>query len=246
VFVERNAGKRKVTSKMALFNYVNDNPLHHLQSLIHFNGGKYFANKPQRGQGSHGSSYEENGEGHQKHVPKVEHVRHEHATRLQPVEPENAVHKRVKGCAPRSNESKPPPAMIFRTKLVIYEQHRQLGARNQENQEYNERKAKDIIELVHPHAGHDEKELDVGSGKRDNAGSNHVQLGVENSGKLRNSSGNGRSHGRKGDGFGLVSKVGTQKDHGNGDTAPHGRNDNDVKNWDRTGTLFEEENNVEE
>ena len=118
--------------------------------------------------------------------------------------------------------------MIFRTQLIVHQKDGRFGARNDQNQVDDERKAKDVVELVHPQTRHDEKELDVSSREGDDARQGHAQFWVEQGRGRRDGAGNRARHGREFKRFDLVSKVGAQKDQRNRDAAPHGGHNSDI------------------
>lgn len=134
--------------------------------LVHLDRGKDFSDKPEGGQRTNSSEEQQHSETDQEHVAKIEQVGHEHSTRLQRSEPKHAVDKGVSSRAPGREEGKPPPPMIFRAQLVIDQENSSFGAGNNQDEVDNQRKSKDIVELVHPQTRHDEKELHVGCRKR--------------------------------------------------------------------------------
>ena len=216
-----------------------------LRKLIHFNCRENLADKPERGERSDGTKEQQHGKTDQEHVAKVQHVGHEHATRLQGPEPKDGVDKGVDSRAATRKEGKPPPPVVFGAQLVVHQQDRRFGARDNQNEVDNQRETKDVVELVHPQTGHDEKEFHVGGGKGDDARQGHADAGIQQGRRGRNGARNRAGDGGELNGVRLVPKIGAQKDERHRHAAPHGRHDDHVQKG-RTGRRLQEpENNVE-
>ena len=125
--------------------------------LIHFNCGKYLSCKPEASHGTDHTKDHEHTKANEEHVSKVQQIRHEHTRSFQLSEPDNRVAKGPNGSRTRAKEGVPPPTVILRTELVVHEQHRDLGTRDNHNKVDNESETKDVVELVHPQTGHDEE-----------------------------------------------------------------------------------------
>mmetsp|Transcript_23239 Transcript_23239/g.38511 ORF Transcript_23239/g.38511 Transcript_23239/m.38511 type:complete len:427 (-) Transcript_23239:721-2001(-) len=214
--------------------------------LIDLDGGKNLADKPQGCQGTNGTCYQQHGKAKEEHVSKVEQVGHEHLGSLQGTEPKHGVDKGVECRRPGREEGVPPPAMILGAELVINQQDSNFSASDAKNDKDNEGKAKDVVELIHPHGSHNEEELDVGGSKGDNTGDRHAHIWVKEGRRRWNGAGDGGSDGWVFNRFSLVSKVSSQKDQWDGDAAPHGCDDDNVQERSRCGRVQEEENDVEE
>mmetsp|Transcript_19893 Transcript_19893/g.43216 ORF Transcript_19893/g.43216 Transcript_19893/m.43216 type:complete len:241 (-) Transcript_19893:1312-2034(-) len=164
---------------------------------------------------------------------------------MQGLEPEHAVQKGVEGGRSGRKEGEPPPAVVFRTELAVDQEKGDLGAGNDENEKDNEGESKDVVVLVHPQGRHDEEKFDVGRGKGNDTGHQGSDQGVHEGLGRRNGAGNRGGDGGELDGFLLVPKVGTQKDQRDGDSAPHGGDDDNVQKGCRCGRVQEEEDDVE-
>eukprot|EP00978_Attheya_sp_CCMP212_P009092 scaffold21405_cov50-Attheya_sp.AAC.2 len=116
--------------------------------------------------------------------------------------------------------------MVLGTKLIITEQNRNFGTRHQENDEDNKGEPKDVVELVHPKTCHDEEKFHVGGGKWNNTCQCYGQPGIHHWRLFRDGPGN-------------------RRDERNGHTAPHGSQNDDVKEWHRCGGVEKEEDDVE-
>jgi hypothetical protein len=119
--------------------------------------------------------------------------------------------------------------MIFRTELVIDEQHGDFGTSNDHDKVYNKREPKNIIELIHPQACHDKEKFNVCRDERDDTSKSHTHLGLQEEIRgWRNCTSNGTGNSRKFNGLGFISKVCTQKHERDGDTTPHCGDNQDV------------------
>jgi len=214
--------------------------------LIDLDGSKNLADKPQGRQSTDGTCYQQHGKAKEEHVTKVEQVGHEHLGSLQGLEPKHGVDKGVECRRSRCKEGVPPPAMVLGAELVVNQQDSDFSARDAKNEKDNEGETKDVVELVHPHGSHNEEELNVGSGERDNTGDSHTDVWVKECRWSRDGTGNGGSDGRVLNAFSLVSKVGTQEDQWDGDAAPHGSDNDNIQERSGCRRVQEEENNVEE
>ena len=141
---------------------------------INFYGRKDLAREPETGHGSHHTKDHEHSKANEEHVSKVQQVGHEHARRLQLSEPNDGVAKGPNGRGTRAKEGVPPPSVILSAKLVVHQQDSNLSARNNHDKVDNERESKDIVELVHPQTGHDEKEFHVGRYKGNDTSKDHT------------------------------------------------------------------------
>lgn len=63
---------------------------------------------------------------------------------------ENRVEKDVESASARRDKRTPPPVIVFSAQLKVRHDHRDLGTRNNDNEEHEEQKAKQIIILVLP------------------------------------------------------------------------------------------------
>ena len=120
--------------------------------------------------------------------------------------------------------------MILGTKLVVHEQDRDFGTCNDHNEVDNQSESKDIVELVHPQTCHDKEKFDIGRHKGNDTGKHHTYRGLQKEiGRRRDRASNCTGNGREFNRLGLVSKVGTQKDERNGNTAPHSGDNKNVQ-----------------
>ena len=55
--------------------------------------------------------------------------------------------------------------VVLGAQLVVHKQDCDFSTSNAKNEEDNQRKSKNIVELVHPQRGHDEEEFDISSSK---------------------------------------------------------------------------------
>jgi len=152
-----------------------------MEILINFDGGENLANKPQGGQGTNGSCYQQHGKAEEEHVSKVKKVGHNHLGSLKSTEPKDTVDKGVKGGTSSCKEGIPPPAVVLCAQLVVDQQDGDLSAGDAENEEDNQGESKDVVKLVHPQGSHDEKEFNVGGSERNDSSNRHTNHGVQES-----------------------------------------------------------------
>ena len=136
--------------------------------------------------------------------------------------------------------------MILGAQLVVHEEDRDLGAREEEDDVHDEGEAEDVVVLVHPQRRHDEEQFDVGGREGDHPGEGDGQVRVKEEAGVGDGPGDSRCDGGVRDAFGLVAEVGAEEDEGNGDAAPHGSYNEDVEEGDRTDGMLEGQHDVEE
>jgi hypothetical protein len=52
------------------------------------------------------------------------------------------------------------PVVVLVAELEVEQHDRDLGARDEEDDEHDEEEAEHVVELIQPHRGHDEEQLD--------------------------------------------------------------------------------------
>mmetsp|Transcript_9639 Transcript_9639/g.13915 ORF Transcript_9639/g.13915 Transcript_9639/m.13915 type:complete len:207 (-) Transcript_9639:1363-1983(-) len=135
--------------------------------------------------------------------------------------------------------------MILSTKLVVGKQNGNFTRRKNDNKKYQKRKTKQIVVLIHPQACHDEEEFHKSGTERDEPSGKDANFGRLIPLNRRNDTFDGGNLGRELERFMLVAKVCSKEHERHSNAAPHGGQDDDVKERNSTGRLEKRLNNVE-
>mmetsp|Transcript_9582 Transcript_9582/g.26069 ORF Transcript_9582/g.26069 Transcript_9582/m.26069 type:complete len:214 (+) Transcript_9582:67-708(+) len=198
-----------------------------LLTLIHLERAVDLAHEPQRCEDANGTEHQQHGDADEEHVAEVEEVGDEHPGCIQRSEIERTEQEDVQRGGSWREEGEPPPSMILGMKLGVHHQHGDHGACQDEDEVHDEGESEDVVVLVHPQAGHDEEELDVGGGEWHDPGHENSVGWVEDWPRWRNGTCDGGRDGWELDGILLVSEVCPEEDERHGDSAPEQGEDGD-------------------
>mmetsp|Transcript_17633 Transcript_17633/g.57055 ORF Transcript_17633/g.57055 Transcript_17633/m.57055 type:complete len:221 (-) Transcript_17633:1033-1695(-) len=82
---------------------------------------------------------------------------------------EGGVEEEVHGRGARGEVGPPPPVVVLRAQLEVAQHDGDLRARHDEDDEDDEEEPEDVVELVQPHRGQDEEELNEHSAEGEDA-----------------------------------------------------------------------------
>ena len=71
-----------------------------------------------------------------------------------------------------------PPPVVFAAQLEIAEHDGDLGTGDEQDDEHQAQEAEEVVELVQPHGGEDEEQLDEDGAKRQDASDQNAEQRV--------------------------------------------------------------------
>ncbi len=134
--------------------------------LLDLDGGVDLAHKEVARVEPDGAGEEEELQGHDERVAKVDHRRNKLGDLELREEVEHAVEEHVQRRGSRGQERAPPPVVVLAAQLEVAHDHGDLGTGHEQNDKHNEEEAKQIVELVQPDGGQNEEQLDEDRSKR--------------------------------------------------------------------------------
>ena len=106
-------------------------------------------------------------------TPKVEERRCETDHVKLCVEVDGRVAEQVAARRARVEEGAPPPVIILVAELEVAEDNRDLGTREQQDEDHQREEAEDVVKALQPDRAHDEEELDEHGAERQDAAHRH-------------------------------------------------------------------------
>jgi len=131
-----------------------------LKNLFRFDGTVDLFDEEIASIKSDGARQDEETEGHDESVSKIEEDGDEFVDLEFCEEVEDGIKEHIECTGSRGQECSPPPMIVLATKLEVAHDDGDLGASQDQNDEDNGQKSKNVVELMQPNGGQDEEQFD--------------------------------------------------------------------------------------
>mmetsp|Transcript_19970 Transcript_19970/g.33440 ORF Transcript_19970/g.33440 Transcript_19970/m.33440 type:complete len:441 (-) Transcript_19970:986-2308(-) len=189
-------------------------------ALVHFDGSINLPHEPQAGEEADGSGEHKEGDGDHGHVREVEHGGHQTLDVQLGHEVPQRVEEQVRSRGPSGQIGPPPPLVVLVAQLEVAHHDRNLRTRRNQDDQHDKQKSKHEVQLMQPHGGHDEEQLDAHGSKGQNAAQRNAEGWVRVPHLIRNMPGDLVGAHRYLDGFLAEAEVRAHKHQWRRDAEP--------------------------